>query len=103
MATAPSLLAPTGLTAVQFQALADIPLESAWFANLTNANTHRPVKNNRTRTLVKPLHPAVYQDIVQPYAKEIGLTEAIPGLCMHSLHATAATHALSHNADVATA
>jgi len=61
----------------------------------------RPVKNNRTRTLAKPLHPvSVYQDIVRRYAREVGLLEAVPGLCVHSLRATAATNALSNNADI---
>jgi integrase/recombinase XerD len=62
----------------------------------------RPVKNNRTKTLAKPLHPAsVYQDIVRRYAREVGLIEMVPGLCVHSLRATAATNALAHNADIA--
>jgi integrase/recombinase XerD len=62
----------------------------------------RPVKNNRTKTLAKTLHPtSVYQDIVKRYAKEIGLAEEVPGLCVHSLRATAATNALSNNADIA--
>jgi len=62
----------------------------------------RPVKNNRTRTLAKPLHPvSVYQDIVRHYARAVGLLEAAPGLCVHSLRATAATNALSHEADIA--
>jgi site-specific recombinase XerD len=62
----------------------------------------RPVKNNRTKTLAKTLHPtSVYQDIVKRYAKEIGLAEEVPGLCVHSLRATAATNALAHEADIA--
>ena len=62
----------------------------------------RPVKNNRTKTLAKSLHPtSVYQDIVRRYAHEVGLVEAVPGLCVHSLRATAATNALSHEADIA--
>jgi site-specific recombinase XerD len=62
----------------------------------------RPVKNNRTRTLAKPLHPdSVYHDIVKRYARELGLTDVIPGLCVHSLRATAATNALAHEADIA--
>jgi site-specific recombinase XerD len=62
----------------------------------------RPVKNNRTKTLAKTLHPtSVYQDIVKRYAQEIGLAEEVPGLCVHSLRATAATNALSNNADIA--
>src|SRR5262249_36236531 len=62
----------------------------------------RPVKNNRTKTLYKPLHPVlVYQDIVRWYAREVGLIEIVPGLCVHSLRATAATNTLSHEADIA--
>ena len=62
----------------------------------------RPVKNNRTKILAKPLHPtSVYQDIVKRYAREIGLADDVPGLCVHSLRATAATNALSNNADIA--
>jgi integrase/recombinase XerD len=61
-----------------------------------------PVKNNRTGTLAKPLHPAsVYHNIVRRYAGELGLTDVIPGLCVHSLRATAATNALQHEADIA--
>jgi site-specific recombinase XerD len=62
----------------------------------------RPVKNNRTRTLAKPLHPtSVYQDIVKRYATQSGLAAVVPGLCVHSLRATAATNALAHEADIA--
>jgi integrase/recombinase XerD len=62
----------------------------------------RPVKNNRTKTLAKPLHPvSVYQDIVRHYARAVDLLEAVPGLCVHSLRATAATNALSHETDIA--
>src|SRR5262245_33661684 len=62
----------------------------------------RPVKNNRTKTLAKPLHPtSVYQDIVKRYAREVGLIDAVPGICVHSMRATAATNALSNNADIA--
>jgi len=35
------------------------------------------------------------------YAREIGLAEDVPGLCGHSLRTTAATNALSNNADIA--
>lgn len=62
----------------------------------------RPFKNNRTKPLAKPLHPtAVYRDIVKHYSRQVGLTDQVPGLCVHSLRATAATNALSHNADIA--
>jgi site-specific recombinase XerD len=62
----------------------------------------RPVKNTRTKTLVKPLHPtSVYQDIVRRYARQTGLLAVVPGLCVHALRATAATNALAHEADIA--
>ena len=35
------------------------------------------------------------------YAREAGLIDAVPGLCVHSLRATAATNAPSHEADIA--
>jgi len=38
---------------------------------------------------------------VKRYAREVGLAELVPGLCVHSLRATAATNALAHNADIA--
>jgi hypothetical protein len=53
----------------------------------------RPVKNNRTRTLAKPLHPAsVYYNIVKRYAGALGLTDVIASLCVHLLRALSARH-----------
>ena len=77
-------------------------LEAAGHTSELHGPLFRPVKNNRTRTLAKPLHPAsVYHNVVRRYARELGLTDAIPGLCVHSLRATAATSALQHEADIA--
>src|SRR5690606_11975792 len=60
----------------------------------------RPVRNNRTGSLEKALHPeSVYRDIVKRYAKQVGITT--PGFCVHSLRATAATNALENQADIA--
>ncbi len=62
----------------------------------------RPVKNNTTGELRKPLNPkSVYDDVVKRYGKEVGITVDVHGFCVHSLRATAATNALSHNADIA--
>lgn len=48
------------------------------------------------------MNPAsVYRDIVKHYARQAGLTDAVPGVCVHSLRATAATNALDHQADIA--
>ncbi len=62
----------------------------------------RPVKNNRTKTLEKHLEPgSVYRNIVQKYGRATGISGEVIGLCVHSLRATAATNALSHEADIA--
>jgi len=63
----------------------------------------RPVKNNRTEEkLDRPLNPgSVYQNIVRKYGLETGLSAQVRGLCVHSMRATAATNALSHEADIA--
>ena len=62
----------------------------------------RPVKNNRTKTLEKHLEPgSIYRNIVQKYGREAGINAEVIGLCVHSLRATAATNALSHEADIA--
>jgi integrase/recombinase XerD len=62
----------------------------------------RPVTNNRTGTLDRPLDPgSVYRNIVRLYSRVTGLAAEVNGLCVHSLRATAATNALTHNADIA--
>jgi site-specific recombinase XerD len=63
----------------------------------------RPVKNNRTKEkLDRPLDPAsVYRSIVLKYGLETGISAEVNGLCVHSLRATAATNALSHDSDIA--
>ncbi len=62
----------------------------------------RPVKNNRTRTLERHLDPgSVYRNIVRKYGRETGINAEVVGLCVHSLRATAATNALSHEAGIA--
>src|SRR5215469_13788720 len=62
----------------------------------------RPVKNNITGELDRPLNPnSVYRNIVRKYGLETGVRAQVNGLCVHSLRATAATNALSHEADIA--
>lgn len=63
----------------------------------------RPVKNNRTAEgLDRPLDPSsVYRNIVRHYGVATGINAEVNGLCVHSLRATAATNALSHEADIA--
>lgn len=62
----------------------------------------RPVKNNRTGDLKKALDPgSVYTNVVRKYGQETGVNAEVNGLCVHSLRATAATNALSHDSDIA--
>ena len=67
-----------------------------------NGALFRPVKNNRTGTLRRHLNPdSIYRSIVRKYGVETGLNIEVNGLCVHSLRATSATNALSHDADIA--
>ena len=60
----------------------------------------RPVRNNRTGELNRPLNPnSVYRNILRKYGTAVGVSAEVNGLCVHSLRATAATNALSHDAD----
>jgi site-specific recombinase XerD len=62
----------------------------------------RPVKNNRTGELNRHLNPnSIYRNIVKKYGFETGLNTEVNGLCVHAMRATAATNALSHDADIA--
>jgi len=74
----------------------------------------RPVKNNRFRAvnddpiahpdrhLARHLYPgSVYRNIVLKYGAATGLSDEVKGLRVHSLRATAATNALSHDSDIA--
>lgn len=71
----------------------ELDLDSALF---------RPVSNNRTGRLDKHLDPgSVRRNIVSKYGRETGLNMEVNGLCVHSMRATAATNALSNEADIA--
>lgn len=67
-----------------------------------NGPIFRPVSNNRTGELVRALNPnSIYRNIVRKYGEATGLNIEVNGLCVHSMRATAATKALSHEADIA--
>jgi hypothetical protein len=54
----------------------------------------RPVKNNVSGELERPLNPnSVYRNIAQKYGLATGVSAQVNGLCVHSLRATAATNA----------
>lgn len=63
----------------------------------------RPVKNNSTpEGLNRSLDPnSVYRDVVRYYALRCGVAAEVQGLGAHSMRATAATNALTHEADIA--
>lgn len=61
-----------------------------------------PCQNIRTGTLDRHLDPgSVYRNFVSKYGQATGINFELNGLCVHSLRATAATNALSHEADIA--
>jgi integrase/recombinase XerD len=87
---------------VTAQRLIEQYLASTGHATDTAGPVFRPVTNNRTGKLDRPLDPAsVYRNIVVKYGLETGISAEVNGLCVHSLRATAATNALSHEADIA--
>jgi site-specific recombinase XerD len=62
----------------------------------------QPVANNRTCTLDRHLDPgSIYRNIVMQYAKATGIGAEAVGVCVRSMRATAATNALSNEADIA--
>jgi hypothetical protein len=62
----------------------------------------RPIRNNVTGELDRPLNPnSVYRNIVQKYGLATGVSAQVNRLCVQSLRVTAATNALSHEADIA--
>src|SRR5271154_279631 len=84
------------------QRLIEEYLALAGHAADTPGPVFRPVTNNRTKELDRPLNPnSVYRNIVRKYGLETGISAEVNGLCVHSLRATAATNALSHEADIA--
>lgn len=77
-------------------------LEKAGHGNDAEGPLFRPVRNNTTGTLNKPLNTAsIYHEIVRYYGRQLGINAAVRGFCVHSLRATAATNALSRGADIA--
>lgn len=67
-----------------------------------DSSLFRPVANNRTGALDKHLDPgSIYRNIVMKYAKATGIAAEAVGVCVHSMRATAATNALSNEADIA--
>jgi integrase/recombinase XerD len=77
-------------------------LEAAKHGDDLEGPLFRPIKNNTTKQLRKPLDPrSVLRDVVRYYAQEIGLAQEVRGVCTHSLRATGATNALDHGADIA--
>jgi len=86
----------------QAQRMIEYYLSLASHGNDLSGPLFRPVRNNRTGILDRQLDPgSIYQNIVKKYGQETGLNIEVNGLCVHSMRATAATNALSHEADIA--
>ena len=83
------------------QELLSLYIESAGHGSDLEGALFRPVKNNVTGNLQKPLHPQAVYHLVRSYGKAAGITDTTHGFCVHSLRATAATNALEHEADIA--
>ncbi|MGE0278449.1 MAG: tyrosine-type recombinase/integrase [Nitrospiraceae bacterium] len=86
----------------QAQRLIESYLLMAGHGDDSDGPLFRPVRNNRTGELDRPLNAnSLYRNVVRKYGKDTGLNIEVNGLCVHSMRATAATNALSHEADIA--
>lgn len=86
----------------QAQRLIDSYLLLAGHAEEMDGPVFRPVRNNRTGNIDRPLNAnSIYRNVLKKYGLETGLSGEVNGLCVHSMRATAATNALSHQADIA--
>jgi integrase/recombinase XerD len=81
--------------------LISLYLDAAGHRHDLNGPLFRPLKNNRTKTLNKPLHPDAVYKLAIHYAEKVGISAVVHGFRTHSLRATAATNALEHGADIA--
>jgi len=66
-----------------------------------DAPLFRPVKNNVSGALMKPLTGSAVWHMVKSYAKQIGIADIAPRIGVHAMRAMAATNALEHEADIA--
>lgn len=77
-------------------------LKAAGHASDSDGPLFRPVRNNATGTLNKPLNTAsIYHEVVRYYGKRLGFCGERRSGCVHALRATAATNALARGADLA--
>jgi integrase/recombinase XerD len=88
--------------AIAAQRLITAYLAAAKHGDETDGPLFRPVKNNTTRPLAKPLHKSSVWDMVRLYTEQIGIAGTAPRLGVHAMRATAAPNALAHGADIAT-
>ena len=74
-------------------------LRAAGHAEDSSGALFRPVRNNRTGELDRPITGDGVYKMLKKYAAKAGIS--VDGLCLHALRATAATNALEHQADIA--
>lgn len=77
---------------------------SSWPATATTTTARCSARCATTAPaeLERPLNAnSLYRNVVRKYGQATGLNVEVNGLCVHSMRATAATNALSHEADIA--
>ncbi len=74
-------------------------LDAAGHGDDLDGPLFRPLKNPLGGTVERALcGTTLYRRIVRRYARQVGIS--VPGLCVHSLRATAATNALERGAEI---
>ena len=76
-------------------------LEAAGRQDNTEGPLFRPIRNNRSKVVDKPLDPSSLYKMIKYYGDRTGLRAEVTGLCVHAMRSTAATNALEHEADIA--
>jgi hypothetical protein len=73
--------------AIAAQCLITAYLAAAKHGEETDGPLFRPVKNNTTKSLAKPLHKSSVWNMVRLYTKQIGIAGTAPRLGVHALRA----------------
>ena len=81
--------------------LINIYLDAAGRGPDRNAPLFRAVRARDSRNGTRALSANAVYALVRRYGAQTGISIEVDGLCVHSMRATAATNALSHDADIA--
>ena len=83
------------------QRLIGIYLDAAGRGPDRDTPLFRPVRPRARRNTPRPLSANALYALVRQYGARTGVSLEVDGLCVHSMRATAATNALTHDADIA--